>query len=84
MIQLIKKAWEFREFIIGNVKREFQSKYQNSILGAAWIVINPMAMIAIYTIIFSEIMRSKLPGVDGSFAYSIYLCSGILTWGLFF
>jgi lipopolysaccharide transport system permease protein len=83
MIQLIKKAWEFREFIIGNVKREFQSKYQNSILGAAWIVINPMAMITIYTVIFSEIMRSKLPGVDGNFAYSIYLCSGILTWGLF-
>jgi lipopolysaccharide transport system permease protein len=28
-------------------------------------------------------MRAKLPGVDSTFAYSIYLCAGVLTWGLF-
>jgi lipopolysaccharide transport system permease protein len=28
-------------------------------------------------------MRSKLPGIDGAFSYSIYLCAGVLTWGLF-
>ena len=28
-------------------------------------------------------MRSKLPGTDNTFAYSIYLCAGVLTWGLF-
>lgn len=75
--------WSYRGFIAGNVKREFQSKYSNSLLGAAWTVINPLAMIVVYTVIFSQIMRARLAGVDGAFAYSIYLCSGILTWGLF-
>jgi lipopolysaccharide transport system permease protein len=28
-------------------------------------------------------MRTRLPSVEGGFAYSIYLCAGILTWGLF-
>ena len=28
-------------------------------------------------------MHAKLPGVDNTFAYSIYLCAGVLTWGLF-
>lgn len=28
-------------------------------------------------------MRARLAGMDGPFAYSIYLCSGVLTWGLF-
>jgi lipopolysaccharide transport system permease protein len=28
-------------------------------------------------------MGAKLPGVEGGFGYSIYLCAGILTWGLF-
>jgi lipopolysaccharide transport system permease protein len=28
-------------------------------------------------------MRAKLPGMEGDFAYSIFLCSGVLTWGLF-
>ena len=52
-------------------------------LGAAWTVINPLAMIVVYTVIFSQVMRAKLPGIDSTFAYSIYLCAGILTWGLF-
>ena len=77
------KVWQYRGFILSNVKREFRIKYQNSILGAAWNVINPLSMIFVYTVIFSEIMRSKLPNMDGHFSYSIYLCSGILTWGLF-
>ncbi len=78
-----KKVWHYRGFILSNVKREFKLKYQNSILGAAWNVINPLSMIFVYTIIFSEIMRAKLPNIEGHFSYSIYLCSGILTWGLF-
>jgi lipopolysaccharide transport system permease protein len=65
------------------MKREFQSKYQNSLLGALWNVINPLAMIVVYTVIFAEIMRAKLPGVDSTYAYSIYLCAGVLTWGFF-
>src|SRR5690606_12129936 len=72
-----------RAFIFGSVKREFQSKYQNSLLGAAWTVLNPLAMIIVYTVIFSQVMRARLPGVESSFAYSIYLCAGVLTWGLF-
>jgi lipopolysaccharide transport system permease protein len=75
--------WAYRGFIVGNVKREFQSKYTNSLLGATWTLINPLAMIIVYTVIFSQIMRSKLPGIDGAFSYSIYLCAGVLTWGLF-
>jgi len=79
---MLKALWAYRAFILGSVKREFQSKYSNSLLGAAWTVINPLSMIVVYTVIFAEVMRAKLPGVDKTFAYSIYLCAGILTWGL--
>lgn len=73
----------YRGFILGSVKREFQSKYRNSVLGAAWTVLNPLAMIVVYTLIFSQLMHSRLPGNGSAFAYSIYLCAGSLTWGLF-
>jgi lipopolysaccharide transport system permease protein len=80
---MLPPLWAYRGFILGSVKREFQSKYRNSMLGAAWTVINPLAMIVVYTVIFAQVMRARLPGVDSTFAYSIYLCSGVLTWGLF-
>lgn len=82
-MNMVKAIWAYRGFIKGSVQREFQSKYRNSLLGAAWNVINPLAMIVVYTVIFAQVMRAKLPGIDSTFAYSIYLCAGILTWGLF-
>lgn len=82
-IALFRGMHAYRGFIFSSVKREFQSRYRNSILGAAWSVLNPLAMILVYTVIFSQIMRARLPGVDTAFAYSIYLCAGVLTWGLF-
>ena len=83
MSTMVKAVWTYRGFVLGSVKREFQLKYRNSLLGAAWSVLNPLAMIVVYTVIFSQVMKAKLPGVDSTFAYSIYLCAGLLTWGLF-
>jgi lipopolysaccharide transport system permease protein len=80
---MLRGLWAYRGFVLGSVKREFQSRYSNAILGAAWSLLSPLAMILVYTVIFAEVMRSKLPGTDSTYAYSIYLCAGILTWGLF-
>jgi lipopolysaccharide transport system permease protein len=82
-VSLIKVILAYRGFILGSIRRDFQSKYRNSILGISWTVLNPLAMIMVYTIVFSQVMRARLPEVDGIFAYSIYLCAGILAWGLF-
>lgn len=83
MLTIYKALWAYRGFILGSVKREFQSKYRNSLLGVAWTVINPLATIFVYTVVFAEVMRAKLAGVDNTFGYSIYLCAGTLTWGFF-
>ena len=76
---ILKTFWGYRGFILGSVQREFQANYKNSLLGAAWTVIRPLVMIIVYTVVFSQIMSSKLPGVESEFAYSIYLCAGVLT-----
>jgi len=68
---------------MGSVKREFQSQYRESLLGIFWSIINPLAMIVVYTVVFSQVMKGRLKGMDNVYAYSIYLCSGILTWGFF-
>ena len=82
-VGLLRGVFAYRGFVLGSVKREFQSKYRNSLLGALWMVLNPLAMIVVYTVIFSRVMNARLPGTETPFAYSIYLCAGVLTWGLF-
>jgi lipopolysaccharide transport system permease protein len=85
MIRLssLKAVWDFRGFIFGSVRRDYQLRYRGTMLGIAWTVLQPLAMILIYTIVFSQVMKNKLHGVNDDFAYSIYLCAGIITWGLF-
>ncbi|MDO8268083.1 MAG: ABC transporter permease [Moraxellaceae bacterium] len=80
---MARAVWNYRGFVIGSVKREFQTRYRNSLLGAAWTVLNPLSMIIVYTVIFSQLMRARLPGVENNLAYSIYLCAGVLAWGFF-
>ena len=83
LMQLARAAWSFRGFIAGSVKREFVAKYRSSLLGAGWAVINPLAMVIIYTVVFSRIMQARLPGSSGTFEYGIYLCAGIFAWNFF-
>lgn len=80
---MARAVWHYRGFVLGSVKREFQTRYRNSLLGAAWTVLNPLSMIIVYTVIFSQLMRARLPGVENNLAYSIYLCAGVLAWGFF-
>ncbi|MFV3305097.1 ABC transporter permease [Pseudomonas sp. NY15181] len=82
LLAVSRSVWSYRGFIAGSVKREFQARYRNSMLGALWTVLNPLAMILVYTVIFSQVMRARLPGVDDGLAYSVFICSGLLTWGL--
>lgn len=81
--QHVNAIYAYKDFIFASIRREFEIKYLNSALGALWTVIHPLAMITIYTLIFSQIMQARLPAFDGPYAYSVYLCTGILLWGLF-
>jgi len=75
--------YRFRGFVLGSVKRDFAVRYRNSMLGGTWLVLQPLAQIFVFTVVFAQVMRARLPGVEGAFSYSIFLCAGMLTWGLF-
>ena len=61
------------------VKRDFTSKYKQTILGPLWFLLNPVINSLIFTIIFGKVVRVS---TDGAPAMLFYL-SGMLTWGYF-
>ena len=82
--RMLSQLWQYREFIGSCVKREFLAKYRGSIMGVAWSVFQPLAMIIVYTVIFSNVMQNKLAGMETTpYSYSIYLCAGTLPWNMF-
>lgn len=83
-LQMLKALWAYRRFVWSSVLRDFNARYRESLLGAFWAVASPLAMIVIYTVIFGQLMRPTLAGHQNTpFAFSIFLCAGVLTWGLF-
>ena len=70
-----------RELLVNFVRRELRSKYKGTALGWAWSLINPLATTAIFTIVFSTIMKVDPPvGVHGLHNYPLFLLCGLLTW----
>jgi lipopolysaccharide transport system permease protein len=82
-VRALRSTWGVREYILASVKRDFASRYLGTQLGWFWAIAQPLAMIAIYTLVFASIMKPGLEGHTSPFAYSIYLCSGIIVWQLF-
>ena len=59
-------------------------RYLGSMMGSYWNMIHPIAMIAIYTLVFAEVMKIRLGGQSTSpYEFTIYLCSGLLPWTSF-
>ncbi|MBX3025553.1 ABC transporter permease [bacterium] len=77
---MARALWQYRSFIWGMVGREFRARYVNSLLGGLWAILQPLALILIYTVVFGRVMHARLPGSDDPFAYSLYLCAGLLPW----
>lgn len=64
-------------------KRELKEKYIGTGLGQLWYILSPIITIFIYTVIFSSFMKMKLNLVESTYAYSIYIISGLLAWQSF-
>jgi lipopolysaccharide transport system permease protein len=75
--------WRFRGLARAITERELRTRYTGSTLGPLWLILQPLAMVLVYTLVFSQLMRARLPGIDSSFAYSVYLLTGVISWGMF-
>ncbi len=77
-------TWRFRGLVRAISERDLRARYTGSLLGPLWLILQPLAMILVYTLVFSQIMQARLPGQDLSkFAYSQFVCAGLISWGLF-
>ncbi|PRY01457.1 ABC transporter permease [Allonocardiopsis opalescens] len=74
--------WQSRQVLNLLVGRDLKVKYQSSLLGYAWSLLEPLALAGIYFFVFGLIFNTRaLPeGVDAPGGYILYLIAGILPW----
>lgn len=75
----LKKVFEYRDLIFLFVKRNFVSKYKQTVLGPIWAVIQPLLTTVVFTIVFGNI-AGLAPGGIPSF---VFYLSGTILWSYF-
>ena len=79
--RMIHSLYRYRSFIWRHAVTELRHRYAGTGLGVVWNVLHPLAVIAVYSVVFTGIMRPPdIPGVGRPFAFVLYLCSGFLPW----
>src|ERR1700722_5973315 len=71
--------WESRDIVLTLAERGIRAQYKQATLGLLWALIAPLAMLAIFSIIFSRTKDLGVPGIP----YEIFAYIGI-TWWTFF
>ena len=61
------------------IKRDFKVKYQRSALGLLWSILYPLLMMAVMALVFSNIFKASMPGVN----FLVYLLSGLTLFNFF-
>jgi len=77
MIAHVQTLFRFRELIGMWTFREIRVRYKQSLLGAAWAVLQPLAMMLMFTVVFSQIAR-----IQTDYPYPIFSYSAVLPWTL--
>lgn len=70
-------AWQARRLIARMVKREVVGRYKGSVLGLLWSFVNPLVMLAIYSVVFGFIFQARW-GIDTQQNFAIILFTGLI------
>lgn len=80
---MLSQAWRYRNFIVSAIKADIKSRFANSRVAGLWLLVQPLVQVAIFAVILSSVLSSRLPGVASTYSYTVYLLAGISAWSLF-
>jgi len=76
-IQHIKDLYDYRNLIWILAGVDFKQRYKNSILGYFWSLLEPLLMLSILYVVFSNLMKMQVE------YYALFLLQGIIMWSFF-
>lgn len=77
--------WKHRELWWRLTEREILGRYRGSLQGIGWSFINPLAMLAVYTFVFSQVFKARWGGLEqaGPLGFAVNLFAGLIVFNLF-
>ena len=75
----LKELWEYRELLYFLTWRDVKVRYKQTVLGAAWAIIQPFFMMVVFSLFFGRLARVPSDGIP----YPVFAFCALLPWQLF-
>jgi lipopolysaccharide transport system permease protein len=75
----LRDLWVYRELVFFMVWRDLKVRYKQTMLGAAWAIIQPVMTMLVFNFIFGRVAKVPTDGIP----YPIFSYTALLPWGLF-
>ena len=79
MVRYCSTLYRYRELLYFLILREIKAKYKQTVLGVTWSILQPLAMMLVFTIVFSLFARLPSDGVP----YALFSYCALLPWQFF-
>jgi lipopolysaccharide transport system permease protein len=75
----LAELWHYRELLFFLTWRDIKVRYQQTILGAAWAIIQPLCSMIVFTVFFGRLAKVPSDGIP----YPLFAYTALLPWQLF-
>lgn len=75
----LKEVWDYRELLYFLIWRDIKVRYKQTVLGAAWAIIQPFFTMIVFTVVFGKIAKIPSDGIP----YPIFCYAALVPWTLF-
>lgn len=75
----LRELWAYRGLVIVLTLRDIKVRYRQTVLGAAWAIIQPLTIMLIFSVIFGKL--AKIP--SEGFPYPVFVYAALLPWTFF-
>jgi lipopolysaccharide transport system permease protein len=73
------ELWSFRELLYFLAWRDIKVKYKQTVMGAAWAILQPFITMVVFSILFGRLAKVPSDGIP----YPIFVYAGLLPWNYF-
>src|SRR5262245_20651996 len=72
----VTESWRHRSLTVSFVRRQYQLRYRQSLVGFVWVIVPPIASLVVATLVFGKVI-----GVDtGDVPYPLFALAGLVPW----
>jgi lipopolysaccharide transport system permease protein len=75
----VAALWRYRDLVVLLARRDIAVRYRQTVLGVAWAVLQPLGMMAVFTLVLGRIARMPSEGLP----YPMFVLAGWLSWQFF-